>query len=362
MEKLYQLSDLGQAIWLDFIRRSFSTTGELVKLVDQGLRGVTSNPSIFEKAIVGSDDYDPAIKEQAAMGKSVIEIYESLAIEDIQLAADILRPVYDATGGQDGYVSLEVNPALAHDTLGTLHDAERLFITLERPNVMIKIPATPEGIPAIEGAISKGININVTLIFSEKQYQDAAQAYIAGVERLIAAGGNPSQVASVASFFVSRLDTAIDMMLASLDADPALLGRSAVSIAKMSYQLYKQVFSGNRWTALETAGARVQRPLWASTSTKNPAYPDTLYVDGLIGPDTVNTLPPETLEAFLDHGKVALTLESELDQAGAHLDALARLGIDPNSVAHKLQDDGVQAFANSFNALLSGIETKRTAL
>jgi transaldolase/glucose-6-phosphate isomerase len=202
----------------------------------------------------------------------------------------------------------------------------------------------------------------VTLIFSEKQYQDAAQAYITGVERFMAAGGDPSKVASVASFFVSRLDTAIDKKLASLGADPALLGKSAVSIAKTSYQLYKQVFSGGRWSALETAGARVQRPLWASTSTKNPSYPDTLYVDGLIGPDTVNTLPPGTLDAFLDHGKVALTLESKLDQAQAQLDALARLGIDPDTVAQKLQDEGVQAFANSFDALLSSIETKRTVL
>jgi len=362
MTKLNQIAELGQAIWLDFIRRSFSTSGELSILVDQGLRGVTSNPSIFEKAIAGSDDYDADMGELVAAGKADSEIYEALTMDDIRLAADILRPVYEATDGQDGYVSLEVNPALAHDPDGTLREAERLFEALDRPNAMIKIPATPAGILAIEAAISKGININVTLIFSVKHYQAAAWAYIAGLEKYRAGGGEVARVASVASFFVSRVDTAVDKLLDGLEGGAHLRGRAAIANAKIGYQHYKRIFSSERWGELAASGARVQRPLWASTSTKNPAYPDTLYVDELIGPDTVNTLPPETLDAFLDHGNVAATLESELDQAHAHLEQLNRLGIDLDAVTQTLQDDGVTAFARSFEGLMSSILAKRIAL
>lgn len=362
MQKMNQLAELGQAVWLDFIRRSFSTSGELGKLVDQGLRGVTSNPSIFEKAIAGSDDYDAQLREMVAEGKSVTHIYEALALDDILLAADILRPVYDATDGTDGYVSLEVSPDLATDTDGTLAEAQRLFSVLEHPNIMIKIPATPAGMPAIEAAIGKGININVTLIFSEKHYQDAARAYIAGLERLREDGGDLSNVASVASFFVSRVDSAVDKTLSEMNADPALQGKTAVANAKVGYERFKKIFTGERWESLAAAGARVQRPLWASTSTKNPNYPDTLYVDELIGPETVNTIPPATLDAFLDHGKIAPTLESDLHQAHAHLAKLAQLGIDLEAVTQKLQDDGVKAFASSFDGMLAGIDQKRSMM
>ena len=362
MTKLKQLADMGQAIWLDFIRRSYSTSGELGKLVDMGLRGVTSNPSIFEKAIAGSDDYDSDLKALVESGKSVTEIYEALAVEDIRLAADILRKVYDETGGEDGYVSLEVSPELAHDTDGTLVDAERLFKTLARPNVMIKIPATPAGIPAIEAAIGKGINVNVTLIFSENHYQEAALAYIKGLERFSASGGDLSSVASVASFFISRVDTLTDNLLNEAGADPAFQGKTAVANAKVGYQRYKALFSEERWERLAQAGARVQRPLWASTSTKNPNYPDTLYVDELIGPETVNTLPPDTLEAFMDHGKLAPTLESGLEDALDHLEKLNSFAIDLDEITQKLQEDGVKAFAVAFEGLLASVQSKRNAI
>ena len=362
MTKLNRMAEQGQAIWLDFIRRSFSISGELGILVEQGLRGVTSNPSIFEKAIAGSEDYAADLGELVEAGKSDNEIYEALTLNDIQLAADILRPVYDATDGQDGYVSLEVNPGLAHETDGTLREAERLFNVLDRPNAMIKIPATPEGIPAIEGAVSKGINVNVTLIFSVKHYQAAALAYIAGLENYRDNGGNIARVASVASFFVSRVDTAVDKLLDGINGGDKLVGKASIANAKIGYERYKRIFSSERWQKLANLGARVQRPLWASTSTKNPAYPDTLYVDELIGPDTVNTIPPETLEAFLHHGKIAPTLESELDQAHSHLARLEQLGIDLDAVTETLQADGVTAFARSFAGLMSSIAAKRSAL
>jgi transaldolase/glucose-6-phosphate isomerase len=362
MTKLNQLANSGQAIWLDFIRRAFITSGQLQELVDQGLRGVTSNPSIFEKAIAGSADYDTDLRELVSSGRSVEEIYEALALEDIRLAADILRPVYDATGGADGYVSLEVSPDLAHDSQGTLAEAERLFKKLARPNVMIKIPATPAGIPAIEAAIAKGINVNVTLIFSLAHYEAVAEAYITGLERLAAAGGDVSKVASVASFFISRVDAAVDMALAQTKEGASLQGKIAIANAKVSYARFKDIFSGERWEKLTDQGARVQRPLWASTSTKNPTFPDTLYVDGLVGPDTVNTVPPATLVAFMEHGKTAPTLEIDVDQA---LDQLARLdesGINLDTITQKLQDDGVAAFVKSFESLMASTAEKREIL
>lgn len=361
MSKLHELAKLGQSIWSDYIRRAFLTPRELGVLIEQGLRGVTSNPSIFEKAIAGSADYDKDLQRLVQTHKSVDELYEALALEDIRRAADLLRPVYDATNGLDGYVSLEVSPKLAHDTNGTIAEAQRLFKTLNKPNVMIKIPATPEGIPAITALIAQGININVTLIFSNEVYKAVAEAYIAGLEKLMVSGGDLSKVASVASFFVSRIDSAVAPMLAA-KGNTALQGKIAIANAKMAYAAFKQIFSGSRWEKLATKNAQVQRPLWASTGTKNPQYPDTLYVDTLIGAYTVNTVPPATLNAFLDHGKVAPTLEVGIDEAQAQLAQLKALDIDFNAITKKLLDEGVIAFVKSFEALMTSIAEKRDRL
>ena len=361
MSKLHKLAHLGQAIWFDYIRRSFIASGELQKLVDQGVRGVTSNPSIFEKAIAGSADYDKDLRPLVEAGKSVEEIYETLALDDIGRAADILRPLYDETDGVDGYVSLEVSPTLAHDTDGTIADARRLFAVLGRPNVMIKVPATPAGVPAIEKLIGEGININVTLIFSSAQYEAVAEAYLAGLEKLAASGGDVGSVASVASFFVSRVDVAIDRILEQI-GERQLLGRIAIANAKVAYARFHELFAGKRWEKLAAQGARVQRPLWASTGTKDPAYPDTLYMDGLIGRDTVNTVPPVTLQAFLDHGRVAASIETGVDEARDQLTRLAELGIDLDTVTQELQDEGVDKFAKSFESLMGSIAEKRQRL
>jgi len=366
MTKLEQLAELGQAVWLDFIRRSLITSGKLQALVDEGLRGMTSNPTIFEQAIAGSDDYDQDLRRLVAGTRSVMEIYEALAMDDIRRAADVLRPVYNASDGIDGYVSLEVNPQLAHDTEGTVAEARRLFAALGRPNVMIKVPSTPAGIPAIRTLIGDGVNVNITLIFSLDHYRAVTEAYISGLEDLAAGGDTLSQVASVASFFVSRIDTAVDQALDRRAGDAqsptskaqSLKGRIAIASAKAAYALFGEIFAGERWERLVAQGARVQRPLWASTSTKNPAYPDTMYVDTLIGPHTVNTLPPATLDAFRDHGTVALTLETGPDEARAQLARLADLDIDLDATTQKLQDDGVAAFAKSFDSLLSSIGEK----
>lgn len=361
MTKLQQLAGLGQAIWLDFVRRSFIASGELKALIGQGVRGVTSNPSIFEKAIAESTDYDQALGERIGHDKTQEEIFEGLAVEDIQRTADLLRPVYDRTDGADGYVSLEVDPRLAYDTQGTIADARRLFATLNRPNVLIKVPATPAGIPAVEALIGIGINVNITLMFSLAHYNAVTEAYIAGLEKLASAGGDPSKVASVASFFVSRVDTEVDR---ALDAagERSLQGKIAIANAKVTYVRFGEIFSGERWARLEATGARVQRPLWASTGTKNPHYSDTLYVDGLIGPDTVNTLPPATLDAFLDHGITALTLEAGLDEAREQLARLAGLGVDLEAITEKLQVDGVASFAKAYATLLDSIGQKRKQL
>lgn len=354
MTKLHKLTKLGQAVWLDYIQRSLITSGELSQLVDQGVRGVTSNPSIFEKAIAGSDDYEGDLRPLIESGKSAQEIYEALAIEDIRRAADTLRTVYDQSHSADGYVSLEVSPTLANDTQGTIIEALRLFNILNRPNIMIKIPATEAGIPAIEEVIGKGVNINATLIFSQAHYENVAQAYIAGLERRSASGGEISKVASVASFFVSRVDTAVDRELNAVGNND-LLGKIAVANSKIAYERFGQIFTGERWEKLAAKGARVQRPLWASTSTKNPAYSDTLYVDGLIGPDTVNTIPPATLQAFLDHGQAQNTLETGIDLEHARLARLAELGIDLEAITQQLQVDGVAAFAQAFESLIASI-------
>lgn len=359
--KAQALAALGQSIWYDNIRRSLLESGGLRQLIEAGVLGVTSNPTIFERAIAGSTDYDAALRDLVQAGKSVEEIYEALAIEDIRAAADVLQPVYEQTNGIDGYISLEVSPKLAHDTERTISEARRLFAQVGRPNVMIKVPATPEGIPAIQTLISDGININVTLIFALEVYHAVMEAYLRGLELLAERGGDLARVASVASFFVSRVDTLVDAELAKR-GNTALQGKIAIANAKLAYQAFRQVFSGERWARLQALGARLQRPLWASTSTKNPNYPDTIYVDNLIGADTVNTVPPATLDALQDHAVVALTIEQGLDEARAHLAELAALGIDMHAVTEQLLREGVAAFAKSFEALMESIALKRERL
>ena len=361
MRELEQLAELGQSVWLDYIRRSFIRSGELQSWIDRGLRGVTSNPSIFEKAIAGSTDYDEQFRDLVGQGKPVEELYEALVLRDIAEAADLLRPVYEATEGLDGYVSLEVDPRLAHHTEETVNEAKRFAGILQRPNILFKVPATPAGMPAIEALIGAGINVNVTLIFSLKQYLSVAEAYIAGLEHLLEAGGDVSHVASVASFFVSRVDTAVDQALAERGV-AELQGTIAVANAKVAYARSKELFSGARWDRLASHGAQIQRLLWASTSTKNPAYSDVKYVEELIGPQTVNTVPPDTLERYLDHGRVVSVLDADLDEARKHIDRLAELGIELDEITDQLLQDGVQAFIDSFLGLLTRISEKRGRL
>ena len=363
MSKLIELEKMGQSIWFDYIQRSLLTSGELKQMVDIGVRGVTSNPAIFEKAIAGSNDYDDDLKQMIQKDGSIEEIYETLAIKDISLATDILRGVYDATGGKDGYVSLEVSPELAYDTEKTVAEARRLYETVNRPNVMIKVPATEDGLPAITELIGCGVNVNVTLIFSLHNYKAVAEAYQAGLEKLAASGPDVNgghtvdRVASVASFFVSRVDTSVDRELEKI-GQTELMGKIAVANSKIAYAEYKNIIQQPRWQELAAKGAQVQRVLWASTSTKNPDYPDNLYVDELIGPDTVNTVPPSTLDSFMDHGRVAETLTQDLSQAQAQISKLTDLGIDLDAITQKLQDDGVVAFAKPFAKLLESIAEK----
>jgi transaldolase len=361
MTKLDEVYETGQAIWFDFIRRSLITSGGLQDLIDQGVKGVTSNPTIFEKAIAGSTDYDSDIQKLLQQKKTDLEIYEALVLDDIAGAADTMLSVYEKTEGKDGYVSVEVNPELANDTEGTIAEARLLFSQLKRPNIMIKVPATPAGVPAIERLISEGINVNVTLIFSLSHYEPIAEAYINGLEKLADSGGNISHTCSVASFFVSRVDGVVDKELEERSRKD-LAGKTAIANAKLAYVKYGEIFSGPRWEALAKKGARVQRVLWASTSTKNPSYLDTLYIDNLLGEDTVNTVPPATLEAFLDHGKTDPVLTEGLEDARTHLRAVAEAGIDLDAVTQELQDRGVDAFAESFNSLISSISEKRRRL
>jgi len=366
---LVKLGEMGQSPWLDYIHRGLIESGELARLVkEDGIRGVTSNPTIFEKAISGSREYDDQIRALASSCKSVPEAYVEIAAEDIRRAADVLRPVHDATAGSDGYVSLEVDPDLAYDTQRTILKADELFRAVSRPNVLIKIPATREGLPAIEEGIARGIPINVTLIFSVKRYEEVAEAYTRGVERLIAAGGDPRGVASVASFFVSRVDTAVDKLLqATIPKWPGsprakmaldLQGKVAVANARLAYAKFRAILSTPRWGALAAKGARAQRPLWASTGTKNPLYPDVKYVEELIGPDTVNTIPPQTMDAFRDHGVVLDTLTRREREAKAVLADLGLLEIGIEEVCETLTREGVQSFADSFSKLLSAIERR----
>ena len=366
MNPLEQLLQCGQSVWLDSISRDLIKSGQLQRLVTEDkLHGLTSNPTIFEQAIGHSDAYDDALRQllQANEKQTEKALFEALAIEDIRMASDILRPVYDETHGGDGYVSLEVSPHLAHDTGGSIAEAKRLWQAVQRPNLMIKIPATNEGIPAIEQLTSEGINVNVTLMFSLRHYDAVARAYIAGLERRDAysPGGNKIWPVSVASFFVSRVDNAVDPLLEKIGTPEALAlrGKIAIANAKLAYQRFRETFYGEPFAVWREKGVRVQRPLWGSTSTKNPAYSDVLYVEELIGPDTVNTIPLKTLEAFRDHGRASETLRKDLAQAEAHIAQLKNLGIDFNAVTEKLQIEGVDSFAESYDKLLASLKKKR---
>jgi transaldolase len=365
MGPIEKLHSLGQSIWYDNIERRLLRNGELAALINRGeIRGVTSNPSIFQKAIANSSDYDESLLRLAKAGANKAQIYETLAVEDIQAACDLFRPLYNETNGGDGYVSLEVSPYLAKDTNGTAIEAARLWALVDRPNLMIKIPATKEGLPAITRSIAAGINVNVTLIFAIPRYEEVMEAYLAGLEQRLAAGLAIEKIASVASFFVSRIDSNLDKRLSAIGSPGALAlqGKIAIANAKLAYTAHKQVFSGQRWEKIQAASGRLQRPLWASTSTKNPAYPDTMYVDELIGPNTVNTVPPATLTDFMDHGTVALTLEAGLVAAQAAMDELAALGISMAEVTQELEEQGVKAFADSFTSLLDLVEERRSAV
>ncbi|MCA1593333.1 MAG: bifunctional transaldolase/phosoglucose isomerase [Acidobacteria bacterium] len=370
---LVEITKLGQSIWYDNIRRAMLTGGDLQKKIDEDdLRGVTSNPTIFEKAITGSTDYDEQMRSLVGAGKGVGDIYEDLIVADIGSAADILKPVYDKTDGVDGYISLEVNPKLAYDTQGTIEEAERLFKRVGRRNVMIKIPAAQEGIPAIEESIYRGVNINITMIFAIENYEQVAEAFIRGLERRDAEGKPVDHIASVASFFVSRVDTAIDTDLESRarhastpeekERLESLLGRAGIANAKLAYRKFREIFHGPRFAALKAKGAQVQRPLWASTGTKNPKYSDVLYVENMIGPETVNTIPPATYTATRDHAKVSLTLEQGLDECEALMAQLSEAGIDIDAVTKKLQEDGLAAFVSSFDSLAESLLAKRDAI
>ncbi len=352
MNPLLKLNEFGQSVWLDYIRRDFVLNGELAKLIrEDGLAGLTSNPAIFEKAIGGGNEYAPAIRALKERGLSAMALYETLAIEDIQAAADQFRPVFDAGKGHDGYVSLEVSPYLARDTAATVAEAKRLWREVSRPNLMIKVPATLEGLPAIELLISQDMNVNVTLLFSQAMYEKVAERYIAGLERRAAEGGTLGRISSVASFFISRIDSAVDPLVPE-----ALRGKTAIANAMLAYESYKRLFSGPRWENLAEKGARPQRLLWASTSTKNPAYRDVMYVEELVGSNTVNTLPPATLESFRDHGVPRASLEEDIGAARATLEAVAK-HTSLDEVTDKLLDDGVKLFADAFDKLLKAVET-----
>ena len=360
MNPLIQLLEQGQSVWLDYIRRGMVMSGELRNLIHaDGLRGVTSNPTIFEKAIGESADYDEALKQLLASRPGIRPeaIYELLSVEDIRMAADVLRPVYDETGGRDGYVSLEVSPQLAHDTARSIGEARRLWREVNRPNLMVKIPATREGIPAIESLLSEGINVNITLMFSLSHYEAVAKAFLRGTAR----APNPRRIASVASVFVSRIDTAVDALLHKIGTQRALAlqGKIAIANAKVIYGSFREIFDGPAFESLRKDGVHSQRVLWGSTGTKNPAYSDVMYVEELIGRDTVNTMPPHTLEAFRDHGRVrGATVEEGLEEAKSRLVELKSLGIDLEAVTDRLQEEGVASFTASLSKLMSTLDRK----
>jgi len=367
---LLELKVLGQSVWLDDIDRGQLRSGLFGRLIDEdGLSGATGNPTIFEHAITHSTTYDEQMQQLLREGKSAQEIYEALAMTDVRTVADLLRPTYDRTNGQDGFVSIEVSPYLAQDTERTLSEVHRFWKAIDRPNLMVKIPSTPAGVPAIRQSLSEGININITLIFSIENYRQVAEAYLGALEERLAGGKDISHIASVASFFVSRVDVLVDKLLedkikatgerAAQQQLKALEGKAAIANARLAYQEFKRLFSGQRFAALKQRGARIQRPLWASTGTKNPAYRDVLYVEELIGPDTVNTMPLTTIESFREHGKVRLSIEGQLSEAKAQLAALADVEIHYDQVTRQLQDEGVQKFADAFHTLFQCIDNKR---
>ena len=361
---LHQLSDLGQSVWIDSLSREMMDSGELERLIEEdAVVGVTTNPSIFQKAL-DSDSYDEEMRELMDGETDDKEVFFKLAVTDVKRACDILRPVWDEGSGRDGWVSLEVDPNIASDTDKTRDDAKRLSEMVDRPNVFIKIPATEPGLQAIEDSIAAGIPINVTLIFSLERYRKVAEAYIKGLERLVEDGGDPSKLASVASFFVSRVDTEADKRLEEIGSDDALAlrGKLAIANAKLAYQAYEEIFSGERWEKLASAGASAQRCLWASTSTKNEDYRDVIYVEELIGPDTVNTMPVDTVKAFQDHGEAEAKLQQGVDEAHELLEKLEAVGVDYDDVVRVLEEEGVQKFSDSFKELLDGVAKKRDAL
>ena len=366
---LLKLQDFGQSIWQDYIRRNMILTGELKQLIDEdGIRGVTSNPAIFDKVIAGSHDYDSPTSAMALEGKDIEEIYQTLTVEDVQRAADEFRHLYDSSDGKHGFVSLEVNPHLAHDAEGTIDEAHRLWGALDRPNVFIKVPATKEGLIAIQRLISEGINVNVTLLFGLPRYRKVAEAYIAGLEARVKKGLQIQRVASVASFFLSRIDVLVDPMLeefmkndgAKAETASELHGEIAIASAKQAYQIYKEIFAGARFKKLIDKGARTQRVLWASTSTKNPNFSDVRYVEALIGPDTINTLPQETINAYRVHGDPAARLEEGLEKAGKVFRQLADLDIDIDQVTQQLEDEGIEKFNKPFDSLMETLKEKRS--
>jgi transaldolase len=360
--RLHEISELGQSVWVDSLSRGWLETGELARMMrEDAVVGVTSNPTIFQKAMSEGERYDEQLREVLKDENDSKEVFLQLAMSDIEAACDLLRAAWDGGSGKDGYVSMEVDPTLAYETESTIEEATRFHDWVERPNLYVKIPATEPGLPAIEEMIARGRNINVTLIFSLRRHAEVAEAYIRGLERLVEAGGDPSTVGSVASFFVSRVDTEADGRLDEV-GHPELKGKLAIANAKLAYESYKEIFSGERWDALAAKGASKQWCLWASTSTKNPQYRDVMYVEELIGPETVNTMPKETIDAFQEHGRVALTLEQGLDEAHRLFEQVAEAGVDYDDVTLTLEREGVQKFIDSFNELLDGIKAKRGQL
>jgi transaldolase/glucose-6-phosphate isomerase len=367
---LLELKKLGQSVWLDYIRRNLITSGELKRLIDNdGLCGITSNPSIFEKAIAGSTDYADILEKLRAQDLSAGEIFERIAIRDIQDAADMLRPVYQSTNRRDGYVSLEVSPTLARNTQGTIEEARRLWKSVGRENIMIKVPGTDEGVPAVRQLTSEGINVNITLLFAQEAYVKVAEAFMAGLEDRLGRGEDVSKLASVASFFVSRIDTLVDSTIqnklkSETDAQKkqllnSLQGKVAIANAREAYEKYEQMIASPRWKALAAKGGHTQRLLWASTSTKNPAYRDVLYIEELIGPDTVNTIPPATMDSFREHGRVARTIDSNLEAAHKTMTDLERAGISMEQITSQLLEEAIKLFDDAFQKLLSAVEEKK---
>lgn len=368
---LLELQSLGQSIWIDFISRGIISSGELQRMIkEDGVSGVTSNPSIFEKAITKSDDYDEAIRALTVQGKTTDEVYQLLTVEDIQMVADVLRPTYDRTDGQDGFVSLEVSPNLAHDTQGTIQEARLLWSLVDRPNSMIKVPATREGLDAIKELTGEGVNVNITLLFGLPRYQEVVNAYLDGLEILANKGGNLHVVASVASFFLSRIDVLLDPVLETKKKESGptaeiasiLQGQVAIASARVAYQLYKEFFHSDRFARLAAKGARPQRLLWASTSTKNPMYGDTKYVEPLIGPETINTVPVETLHAYRDHGRPQLSLEQNISRAYHTLNKLSLVGIDLERATQQLEEEGVEKFVSALERLMLSLREKQAAI